>query len=215
MPRQLPHLDVSFQHDVDAALILISRIEAVNAFAQGRQIARLSTANIELSYELSYLRIFLSWEVLLEESLLRLLCGYRHSGGQEPLRQNQTYFRTIADAEAAILGNQLYKLWHNPGQVINRARAYLNNSRYEIIVASAQARLQHFAAIRHRIAHAQDHAAREFDQATMSLAGRRYPGSRPGNSFEIAYPTRNHLSVGWILSQRISLHSHDKFAHEV
>lgn len=180
MPRLLPHFDHQFAHDVAAALNLISRIETLNAFSQGQAIDRLSIGNVELSYELAFLRIFLAWELFLEDSLLRLLCGYRHSGGQEPLQPNRTYFRTLGDAERAILGGQQYKLWHNPGHVISRAQTYLQNSRYEIIIASAQARLAHFAAVRHRIAHAQSHAARQFDQATMSLAGRRYPASRPG-----------------------------------
>lgn len=41
-----------------------------------------------------------------------------------------------------------------------------------------QGRIETYASIRHRIAHA--HGGTEFDLATMSLAGKRYRGSRPG-----------------------------------
>jgi hypothetical protein len=49
------------------------------------------------------------------------------------------------------------------------------------VCQSNLARLEAFAAIRHRIAHGQDDAKTKFDAATMLLAGKRYYGSRPGS----------------------------------
>ena len=49
-----------------------------------------------------------------------------------------------------------------------------------MVIASNLSRLEQFAAIRHRIAHAQEHARIQFDLATMSLAAKRYKGARPG-----------------------------------
>lgn len=40
--------------------------------------------------------------------------------------------------------------------------------------------LEHLAAIRHRIAHDQKDARTNFDTASSAIAGRTYPGARPG-----------------------------------
>ena len=97
------------------------------------------------------------------------MCGYLHSRGQEPLAAGMRYCTRIADAEIAILRGANYRLWHNPMNVVNYARLVLHRSRYELVIASAFARLEHFAAIRHRIAHSQKHAQHRFDVATMAL----------------------------------------------
>jgi hypothetical protein len=73
-----------------------------------------------------------------------------------------------------------YRLWHNPTQIIARCHGFIVNGYHETVVSSNLARLNHFAAIRHRIAHAQSHARAQFDHATMNLAAKRYKGGRPG-----------------------------------
>ena len=78
----------------------------------------------------------------------------------------------------ALYGNRSYLLWHNPEAVINRASKFFDQSRCEVVISSMKGRIEHFAAIRHRIAHA--HASSGFDQATVAIAGRRYPAARPG-----------------------------------
>jgi hypothetical protein len=179
MGRKLPKFDEYFESEVSAALALTSSIEKARLMRDsGRNL--LASTQAEFVYELAYLRIFLSWETLLESTLLRLMCGYHISSGPEPLVSGRTYFTRLANAEAALLGRQRYQLWHNPNQVIRRARVYFANSRYEVVLLSATTRLEHFAAVRHRIAHGQRDAQLQFDQATMSLAGKRYGRSRPG-----------------------------------
>ena len=51
---------------------------------------------------------------------------------------------------------------------------------HEVVVASNFARLEAFNAIRNRIAHRSDFARRQFDVATVSLVGHRYPASSAG-----------------------------------
>jgi hypothetical protein len=180
MPRRLPRLDGEFTRQVLTAQAYIIHIEQSRAQIIGARTSTITITDLEFSYELVFLRIFLGWEIFLEGALLRLMCGYVHSGGQEPLASGMRYCARIDDAETAILRGLNYRLWHNPAHVISYARRILNGSRYEFVIASAFARLEHFAAIRHRIAHSQKHAQRQFDMATMALAGRRYPASRPG-----------------------------------
>jgi hypothetical protein len=180
MPRRLPRYDQEFIRRAGFALSCISHIEQARVLGLQSGDNLITLADVEYTYELAFLRIFLGWEQLLEDAFTRLICGYSRSGGQEPLRSGTNYYGTIAHAEAAILGSRDYELWHSPTRVIQRARQFLTGSHYELVIASASARITHLAAIRHRIAHSQTHAERQFDAATMSLAGKRYRASRPG-----------------------------------
>lgn len=177
----MPGLASDFRVGNKRALQLAAGIEAsrTQLAKKARTRGYLPLSATELVYELAYLRVFVAWEVFLQETFIRYLCGYRAAHGQEvPL--SGTYFGTLASAHAAVLGHRQYLLWHNPTTVVNRAKGFLLNSQHEIVVGSATAPLERFAAIRHRIAHAQEHARREFDNATMTLAGKRYSGGRPG-----------------------------------
>ena len=188
MPRRLPRLDRKFSSQVDLALGLVRRMELaftsreklLDSSGQFTPSDTLKIFDIELAYELAYLRAFLAWEVLLENVLTRLMCGFAHSQGQETLKPGKTYQKRIIDAEAILLNGRDYLLWHNPDHVVNRASKIFNNSNYETVIQSARTRIIHLSAIRHRIVHSQVDAATKFDQASMLITGRRYPGSRPG-----------------------------------
>ena len=180
MPRNLPRYDQEFARSKTLVISYTEHIEQTRIRAGTGPGAILRMSDVEFSYELAYLRMFVAWEVLLENVLVRLMCGYQHSGGQETLKNGARYYRTIADAEAAVLAGRQYKLWHNPRHVIERAERFLESSRFETVLKSAESTLGHYAAVRHRIAHSQKHAQREFDRATMTLTGKRYQGSRPG-----------------------------------
>lgn len=180
MPRRLPRLNLHFIKQVDEALQLTSRLEQGFLLSDnsGNKVLRLQ--DLEYGYEISYLRVFVAWEVFLESTLFRLLCGYAHSGGQEPLRTGQNYFPTLSVAEQALLNGRNYLLWHNPSYAIARANSKLTNSRYEAVLSSALSQIEHFANIRHRITHAQEDAKNNFDLATMAICAQRFRGSRPG-----------------------------------
>jgi hypothetical protein len=126
------------------------------------------------------MRIFIEWELFLEGTFFRYLCGYSSAFGAATLVSG-TYFASLADAEAAVLGSRSsYVLWHNPVAVVSRSQQFFPASRHEVVVASSTARLENIAAVRHRIVHGQKDARLKFDTATMHLCGRRYRGARPG-----------------------------------
>jgi hypothetical protein len=178
MPRQMPNMARAFADSATIAMDFARGVESARmqlSVVEARQ--HLPVTRIELAYELAYLRMFTAWEDFLEQSLLRYMCGYVALHGQEqPVGGH--YCATLSAAKATLYGHQHYLLWHNPNTVTNRAARVLHQSRHETVLASIQGRMEHFAAIRHRIAHA--HASSEFDAATMALAGKRYRGSRPG-----------------------------------
>ncbi len=121
-----------------------------------------------------------AWELSLESIFYRTLCGYESaSAGQEALAAG-AYYRTIAAASSAVHGHHQYLLWHNPAAVIARCQAHINGGRQELVIASHQARLGHFASVRHRITHGQEDARQNFDAATLVVAGRTCPASSAG-----------------------------------
>lgn len=125
MPRQLPPLATEFGREVSRAQDLVQRLElariALARDARSRHLLHVS--KLELFYEFAFLRVFLTWEAFLEQTFLRYLCGYHHSGGQEATHSTH-YYRTLADAERAVLGQHRYVLWHNPDIVVVRAQNF-------------------------------------------------------------------------------------------
>lgn len=199
--RPLPRLDQSLRRHVAAAVAIPQAGEAARlALPIGSAAWRgLHIPRLELLYELAYLRVFVEWELFLEQTLVRLMCGYGSSSGLPVLKSGATFVKTIATAEAALLGNRQYLLWHDPLKTVARANTRFSSSSFQTVVASSTSRLQHFAAVRHRIAHGQDDARVNFDTATMQLNARRYPGSRAGR-FLRDWDTSTAPQVRWLES---------------
>jgi hypothetical protein len=128
--------------------------------------------------------VFAAWEIYLEAIFYRSLCGYASAAGQEQLVTG-SYYSNLAAAEAAVLRNNAYVLWHNPQKVIDRCRSHIRSGTggpciQELTITSIFTRLVHLASTRHRIVHDQADAKNKFNAATLHIAGRTYPASRPG-----------------------------------
>jgi len=181
MPRTMPPLDSQFGMLVDRALGLAEAGEVLFATFSVGSIARkeLTPYRLEALHEMAFLRIFLSWESFLEESFLRLLCGYQTSSGITPALK-QPPARTLMDASHALLGSQPFISWTRPGEIGPRCRRYVTGGSHENVIQSVRARLDHFADVRNRIAHRSEYARAQFDSATIGPAGRRYRGASAG-----------------------------------
>lgn len=86
--RNMPPLGAVFARQCDLALNLARAGEIARAASPPGSIAyqQLYPARLETLYEAAYLRVFISWELFLEESFLRFLCGYSSpTGGQVPI----------------------------------------------------------------------------------------------------------------------------------
>ena len=182
MVRNMPGLAAEFRDRVAAAVRLAEIGEVARAEASPGSQTRhnLHPARLELLYEMAYLRIFVSWEAFLEQAFFRYLCGYSSAAGTAVPAAGKTFETTIAAAEAAVLGGNRFVLWHNPSKVVTRASRFFASSPIQTVVLSNTSRLENFAAIRHRITHTQSDARKNFDAATMTIAGKRYGGSRAG-----------------------------------
>jgi hypothetical protein len=176
MPRRMPPYTAAFQRQLDSLLKLA---EAGELAAQSSVRSDWYATRVESLYELAFLRIFIEWELLLEQSFLRYLCGYVSSHGTFSATAG-AHCRSLAVAEGLIFGPNGFATWHNPARVVSRAHGYLILCPHETVIQASRTRVEQFSWVRHRIAHGQGDAKRKFDQATMALTGRRYPGARPG-----------------------------------
>lgn len=178
----MPQLAATFVRRADEAIALAYAGDIALAAAKPGTSLRKEwyVSRVEYLYEVAYLRLFNEWELFLEESFVRYLCGYVSMHGCPAPVPGGSYFGSIALAERAVLGTRDFVLWHDPITIARRAKKFLVNSKHELVISSNSGRLSDLGAIRHRIAHAQEDARRKFDGATMMLAGRRYRGGRPG-----------------------------------
>jgi hypothetical protein len=178
MPVRMARFDLQFAQEANRCLALTRAGESVRiGSAPGSSLFReFHPHRLESLYELAYLKIFCSWERFLEDSFLRYLCGHRSRMGQAVMVGAIPYHRSVMAAEIAMLAGQQFVVWYRPQTMIQRVRNHIVNGQHELIIAATANQLELFAAIRHRIAHAQENARRNFDNATMNLAARHFHG---------------------------------------
>jgi hypothetical protein len=179
--KTMAALDVEFSRYVSESLNIIGSTEALWLLSAPASKVRkqLKVPQLEALYEAVYLRVFTAWEAFVEDVLVRFMSGYETSTYGPVLTPGRSPSRTIKGARAALYGTRPYLLWYNPVSAANRISGYVTGSPLEATLRSQQARLEIFAAIRHRIAHNSDDVRVKFNAAAMSLAGSQYSG-HPG-----------------------------------
>jgi hypothetical protein len=179
--KTIAALDVDFSRYVGDSLKIIASTEALWLTAPPASVIRkqLKVPQLEALYEAVYLRVFSAWEAFVEDVLVRFMSGYKTSTYGPVLTPGCPHSRTVRGARAVLYGARPYILWHNPVSSANRIAGFVTGSPLEATLRSQQARLEIFAAIRHRIAHNSDDTRTTFNAAAMSLAGSGYDG-RPG-----------------------------------
>lgn len=172
MPKSTGFLVGEFLSHLTEALEIAQAAEGSSSFLYTRRL---------YVYEAAYLLAFSAWENLLEQSFLRFLCGYIPSSGLAPT-PTTTWLRPISVSAATvlILGGRSFRLWHNPRDVISRARGYFVSGPHETVLNSALADIEDFAAIRHYVAHRNDDTRQKFQTAAIRLSGSRVLGARAG-----------------------------------
>ncbi len=190
MPRSMPTLGSTFRRQVDSAILIARAGELARDALPLRSPARggLAPRRLEAIYEMAYLRIFISWEVFLEECLIRMMCLQESPLYQPVPRNPATRFLSHDAARAALYAGKDYLLWYDPKKVIGRSKAWLTSGPHELVLASQSSDLEWMASVRHRIAHGGEDARRKFDFASMQLAGRRYQGGSAGRFLRDANP---------------------------
>ncbi len=225
MPRQMPRFDRHLQRQSQLASEIVKAGERARIgwicsthpstatdqeWESGKTLW--TVQKIESLYELAYLRVFSLWESTLESIFYRTLCGYNLSYGKETLVCGQ-YFRTLAQAEAAVLGTHQFTLWHSQWRNIQRCQQFIRSNpgdpaKMETVLSSRRTLLDWMSAIRHRIAHDQQNDAHhKFESATRGLVGMTYhtPGRFLREWDTTASTPRRRLD--WAIDELVSLAS--------
>jgi hypothetical protein len=165
---------------MDEALGVAQAGEIIRAASGRGSVAyrELTNTRLEALYEMAYLRVFVLWEVFLEESFIRVMSGYATTRRGFQL-VNPPYLR-LEDARQTLFGGQKYLSWSNAGAVCKILAKHVTSGLHESVLRSNQSRLDWYTAVRNRIAHRSRWSAQRFDAATLALAGRTYPGAQPG-----------------------------------
>lgn len=165
----------TFESECDRAAARVIAHET--AWRRGRA----TVALLEDGYAATYLRLYDSWIEFLDGLVVRMLCGYTCGS---PVVLLKPRCRVIADARAALIRHNrgrpvLY--WYEAHVVATRLDYFFDNSHMAAAIRASSARLEAFRAIRHRLGHTRDaKLKRDFDDATLFLAGRAYRGSVAG-----------------------------------
>lgn len=133
-----------------------------------------------------FFRCYLAWEEFLEETFIRYLAGYV-SPSYTPAAASGASYSSLAAALSALLGGRAYKLWHDPAIVAARSARFLVGAPHELVINSAITDLNRYSRIRHRVAHAQENAKVEFDNACIALVGHKIKGSKAGKLLRMPY----------------------------
>lgn len=198
MPRRMPDLTAALWNEAMEALSLPEAGEVIRTHLSVEPALRhqLSIHRLQLMYEMAFLKVFTAWEVFLEETFIRYMCGYASSVGQQAPRSG-AFVASLPDARRTLLSGQRYLLWHAPAKIQARSQRFFINGLHESVIASNQSRMEWFASVRHYIAHKHDDAHQNFDLACMSLSGRRFRSSRPG-AFLREKTSVNGIQLRWL-----------------
>jgi hypothetical protein len=201
----MPRFDNALSSQAQSAIAIAKAGEMAHVSSEAAVRKEWNTIRLEALYELAYLRVFAAWETCLEAVFYRSLCGYASAAGQETLVSGGPYYPTLAAAESAVLSGKSYRLWHAPQQVIDRCQKFIKSGTpgcpavQENVISSNLTHLSNLSYIRHRVVHDQADAKRKFDAATLQIAARTYPASRPGKFLRdwdrSALPHRRWLEV--------------------
>jgi hypothetical protein len=129
--------------------------------------------------ELAFLRIYMAWEMLLEDSFTRFMCGASSLSGSRPRCYVKP--RNIDHARELLIGPKLrYADWSDAQLVIERAELiFAGGKPFALPVRAALAELNDMRIIRNCIAHRSVHTRDKFNrlvQRRLGVARKLAPG---------------------------------------
>jgi len=129
--------------------------------------------------ELSFLKLFISWEHFLEQSFIRFMCKAKNSAGF-PV---ETYVnpRDLEHALNMLKQKQRYVDWTVVNDVIKRAKLYFKDGEpFSTALGQVSAHLTEMKIIRNRIVHESKKANEDFRNLVRQKFGHFPRGMMPG-----------------------------------
>jgi hypothetical protein len=178
----MPKLASRFRSSVSKAIAIAEAGEIARALSppRSRVFRELSVNRLEALHEMAYLRMFVEWEIFIEASFIRMMCGYQSSLFTPIFASGKSRQPDLGTAFNSLSGGRGFLLWHDPRHIRDRGQAWFSGGPHEAVAVSSYSRLEWFGWVRHRVAHGSDDARRKLDAATLGLCGRRYRGASAG-----------------------------------
>lgn len=134
---------------------------------------------VDLIFELAFLKIFIAWERFLENTFIRYLCGASSLSGKRPTRTVSA--RYLADALIVISGDRGYADWVSVDVVVGRANRFFDSGEpYSTPLQSAAAELTNIRKIRNHIVHHSNKSRDGFNTMLVGIYGFRPQGMSAG-----------------------------------
>jgi len=170
MRASLPHVLKDLERNVNNCQSLITKVKNLG----------MPRIQVEIITELAFLRIFIAWEIFLEESFIRYLVGAKLPSGYSPKR-----FVNPSNMEVAkkiILGERReYIKWNSASEVIARSEIYFKDGEpYGNVLQGATTDLDDMNVIRNRITHMSTISKDKFNNFVRRRFGHGIRGMTPG-----------------------------------
>jgi hypothetical protein len=154
-----------FIADLDGAESLL---QSVHALRKPTKPARgLPQLQLNLVYELAYLRAYLAWEVFLEDIFFAFMLGAKSVAGKAPSR----YFTPSSrkHAETMVLRGQRFVRWTDAREIRDRAELLFHAGEPFAPALKAAPHLNDMRIVRNRIAHNSGEAVTKFAELRERL----------------------------------------------
>jgi len=139
--------------------------------------------------ELAFLRAFLAWETLLEESFILYLSGQNPPRGRAPVRYSFPPNQKMA-AEWVVPEGRQYARWTVSTEVSTRAERHFRSGRpFAPVLRSNQNVLDEVRIIRNAIAHESSSAQERFETFVRTKLGTLPPNMTVGGFLITTVPT--------------------------
>lgn len=175
-----------FRHNTETSLSLVSATS--NAGGVGG--TGLSRKQVYMIFELSLLKIFVAWELLLEDSFIRYLAGGKSDSGYGPKRYARP--RNLKHAREIVEEGREYADWSSLDVVIRKAEMYfVNGEPFRGVLRSVMTNIQDLKTIRNAIVHMSSYSRTKFRTLVRSKLGHAPKGIVPGRLLSMTIPRKN------------------------
>lgn len=169
MPVSLSHVLQELEKQIESSKNLVTKVRELG----------LNRIQVEIITELAFLRIFIAWEIFLEESFVRYSLGAESPSGYRSTRL--VVPRNIGNVLDLIAVGREYAKWNSASEVISRAEAYFKDGEpYKNVIQGATTDLNDMNTIRNRVAHKSANTKEKFNNFVRRKIGYGRRGMTPG-----------------------------------
>lgn len=190
---KIDHIYRIYENKIKEHLSLVNDIINYREFRGGRY-RPIFKQKVYLIVELSFLKIFMSWEDFLERTFIRYMCGGHTNSDYAPKR----YIQPINLDHALNILRQARRFidWTRGNEIIHRSKLFFQDGEpYATTIGASLQQLDEMKVIRNKIAHQSKYATRNFQQLVRNKYGYYPKGITAGKLLISNIPSTNPKTV--------------------